>query len=144
MNKCNDGLIFYYSGHGVRNGIILGDGKVYKTRNIIEVFNGKHCVHLRNKPKIMIFDCCRGSDTSATYEYEYEIKADENDNVHQKGPNNPRNKWIDSKYHINSGFATIFSNYEDFSITDSATHGGCLTRSIVKYLTIHQKYVNIV
>ena len=127
VNKCNDGLIFYWSGHGVKNGIILANGKQYKISNIIEIFNGKNCVYLRNKPKILIFDCCRGYDISQTYE----IKSNDDNNT-LKGPNNPRNEWINRKYHINSGLATIFSNFEDFSISDSDTHGGCLTRSICK------------
>ena len=129
VNKCNDGLIFYYSGHGVKNHIILANGKKYKISDIIEIFNGKNCVYLRNKAKIMIFDCCRGNDISQTYE----IKSNDNNELNVlKGPNNPKNEWINRKYHINSGLATIFSNFEDFSISDSSTHGGCLTRSIFK------------
>ena len=128
VNKCNDGLIFYYSGHGVKDGIILANGEKYKISNIIKIFNGEHCIFLRNKPKIMIFDCCRGEGISETYE----IKSDES-SVIKKGPVtiSSDHEWVDSKYHVNTGLATIFSNFEDFSISDSPTHGGCLTRSIV-------------
>ena len=125
-SKCNDGLIYYYSGHGVKNGIILEDGKRFPIKQIFQIFNGEQCVLLRNKPKIMIFDSCRGSEISGTYNVYFEAK----EQAVTKGPNTAH-EWIDSKFHANSGLATIFSNFEDYSINDS-DYGGCLTRAIFK------------
>ena len=61
-----------------------------------------------------------------------------------KGPNNPRNAWTNTKYHKNSGLATIFSNFEEYSICDSSDYGGCLTRSIFKVFSDPAKYTVIV
>ena len=132
-NKCYDGLIYYYSGHGVTNGIILENGEKFSIKRIFQTFNGTQCVLLRDKPKIMIFDSCRGRQVAGTYDVQPTVVT--------KGPNNPRNAWIDSKFHANAGLATIFSNFEDYSINDS-DYGGCLTRAICKVFNNPQKIVN--
>ena len=128
--KCNDGLIFYYSGHGAKDAIILQDGDKYKIPNIIEVFNGKNCIFLRNKPKIMIFDCCRGLQFAQSYEFKSNNNQD-GKTATLKGPKNPKNSWINREYHANSGLAIIYGNPINYSIADS-DYGGCLTRSICK------------
>ena len=142
FKNCNDGLIFYYSGHGVKNAIILSNGVQYKIRDIIEIFNNKECIVLRNKPKIMIFDCCRGSQICETYD----AKMESDDNINKsnnvlKGLNNKYNEWINHKFHKNSNLAIIFGNFEDYSISDS-DYGGHLTRSIVKVFENPKEIIN--
>lgn len=41
LNEKNDGLIIFYSGHGVKDNIILGNGDRYKISNIISIFMEK-------------------------------------------------------------------------------------------------------
>ena len=67
----------------------------------------------------MIFDCSRRCGASQTYESE----SNDNNNNTLKRPN---------KYDVNSGLTAILSNFEDFSISNSATHDEWLTRSILK------------
>lgn len=45
LNEENDGLIFYFSGHGIKDKIILSDGKSYPIRSIIDHFDGEKCHH---------------------------------------------------------------------------------------------------
>ena len=128
----NDGLIFYYSGHGIKNKIILANGKRYWIKDIISTFDGKSCVHLRDKPKVFIFDCCRGNDIAETYDVNKKkdkaiVRGHANNNDNDN--NNSNNQWADVMYHKNSGFAMIFANFENYSINDS-DHGGCLTTAV--------------
>ena len=137
-NKYYDGLIYYYSGHGIKNNIILENGQQFRIKQIYQTFNGKQCISLRDKPKILIFDSCRGDFISGTYDVIAHTHAV------TKGPNNDqqKDKWIDSKYHSNSGLATIFGNFEDYSINDSEQYGGCLTRAIYKVFNNPRLIVN--
>ena len=143
LSKTNDGLIFDYSGHGIKNAIILSNGQSYLIKRINNIFNNKECVFLRNKPKIAIYDCCRGSQTSTTY------PATESDNYTMKsqpitkGPNTQKNNWVNQRFHDNSGLAIIFSNFEDYTIADSSDFGGCLTRAIYKVFLNPKKIENI-
>ena len=123
----NDGLILCYSGHGKLGNIILSNGKSCPIKEcIIDVFNGKHCVHLRGKPKIAIFDCCCGNDVAESYQ----VKDDEkqNDALYKlRG----RSEDPDKFNHSHSDIGIIFGNYPGFVIQESQ-HGGCLTRAIYK------------
>ena len=91
VNKCSDGLIFYYCGDGVKDNIILSNGQRYKISDIFKKFNGKECPHLKNKAKIMIYDCCRGNDISETCDV-----LTQSGSICKGG-----NEWINSKYDIN-------------------------------------------
>lgn len=125
--KRNDGLILYYSGHGVKDNIILSNGKKFLIENILKIFSGQNCVWLRDKPKIMIYDCCRGSAVAPTYIDTNEMKSNEN-NARLKG-NSPNPAWMATNYHEYSGFGLIFANFINFSINDS-DYGSCLSRAI--------------
>ena len=122
-SESNDGLIFYYSGHGIKDKIILSNGKSFSIRQIIDIFDGKQCVQLRNTPKVMIYDCCRGNGVAQSYKDE--INANK---VEQKTRGNGAS-WYDDMNHVNSGLATIFSNFSGYSVNDSSL-GGHLTRAI--------------
>ena len=122
-----DGLIFYYSGHGIENKIILSNGHSFPIREIVDIFDGKNCVQLRNKPKIMILDCCRGKNVA-------QLQAVDNNNNDNNTINHiPKLRgnelWYDNMHHVNSGLATIFSNFSGYGINDF-DNGGCLTRAI--------------
>ena len=134
-NKRNDGLLFIYSGHGIKDAIILANGIKFKLCKIFEIFNGKECVFLRDKPKVFILDCCRGKNIAETYK-----KIENNNNFgqnimsaqvpiqRQKGP---PPAWVHERFHPNSGFATIFGNCENYACNES-DKGGSLIRSIQK------------
>ena len=128
LNEKNDGLIFYYSGHGQNRRIILSNGKSVLIENIIDIFDGEKCDQLRNKPKIMIYDSCRGNGIAETL-----IDKRYNDNTGMMNSKPPKTRgkteWYDERHHKNSGFATIFSNFAGDSINDSSI-GGCMTRAI--------------
>ena len=82
---------------------------------------------MRDKPKVMIFDCCRSKIGATDH---VSVTFDKSQHNHKnKGANNPRNAWINEKYHVNSGLATIFSNFEDYSVSDSS-YGGCFNNKI--------------
>ena len=67
----------------------------------------------------MIYDCCRGNDICEAKEIEHMPKT--------KGPSlNNSHEWVDRRYRENSGFGMIYANFENFSIADCDTHGGCL------------------
>eukprot|EP01084_Bolivina_argentea_P051358 94472_1 len=59
-----DGLIFIYSGHGSRyknkDYIICSDGNAASKIHLMNMFNDQQCSHLKGKPKLFYFDCCRG------------------------------------------------------------------------------------
>ena len=90
------------------NKIILSNGKPFAIRKILDIFDGKKCQQLRNKPKIMIFDgCCLGSMQSRTYGVADSNENNKTPNKQTRGENFNANK----QYHANSGFARIFSNF---------------------------------
>ena len=62
----NDGLLFFYSGHGSEDCLILSNGDEFPWNDVFEFFNGKrnHCPYLVNYPKIFVLDCCRGEDNA--------------------------------------------------------------------------------
>ena len=134
-NERNDGLVLYYSGHGIKDGIkdciILSNGKPFPIRQIINVFDGEQCVQLRNKPKIMIYDCCRGKKASQTFLNEYEYKNNKEFLESKKMMTTKGDHWYDNMCHVNSGLATIFANFGGYAVNDTCV-GGHLTRSIEK------------
>ena len=60
--KKNDGLLFFYSGHGDYDSICLPNNENYKWKFIFDWFNGNdsNCPSLNDKPKIFVIDSCRG------------------------------------------------------------------------------------
>ena len=138
-DQINDGLLFVYSGHGIKNAIVLGNGESYKILNIVNMFNNEQCKQIRGAPKVVIFDCCRGSGIAQTFEIEKPLQLRGN------------SEWKDKRFHINSGVAMIFSNFENFAVQDSSV-GGCLIRAIVetfknpnqtKYKSLHELIIDI-
>ena len=125
MNNKIDGLIFYYSGHGSENRIILKDGKSFRLKRIYQIFNGENCIRLISKPKLMVFDCCRGNDLSSAVDL---------DIANTKGA-----PWVDEKFHVDSGIATIFGNTMNYRVVDDIKRVVCLTHVQLKlYLKILQ------
>ena len=138
-NNTIDGLIFYYAGHGVQNNrIVLQNGQKFKISEISEIFNLQNCESLRKKPKLMIFDCCRGSEISSTIS-----TSDCINNNNNSGKFRGATDWVHEKFHVESGTATIFSNFETYVIMESPMYGGCLTRAIetvFKHPKLIEKY----
>ena len=60
-----DGLIYFLSGHGERDGdddtVVDSNGTNLLCSEIISSFDSENCVYLKDLPKIFLFDCCRGS-----------------------------------------------------------------------------------
>ena len=57
-----DSVIFVYSGHGKDSNIIFSDGKPFSIFSIHSAFDNDTIEELEGKPKIFLFDCCRGAD----------------------------------------------------------------------------------
>ena len=57
-------FLFYYTGHGLAEGVILNDSGEIPYADIVTKVSAIHC--LRNKPKIFIFDSCRYEGGSAS------------------------------------------------------------------------------
>ena len=56
-----DALIYFVSCHGAAENVIYDSNcDEYEISRIINTFNNKNCKYLRQKPKLFIFDCCRG------------------------------------------------------------------------------------
>eukprot|EP01084_Bolivina_argentea_P060664 110824_1 len=56
-----DALFVIFSGHGTANSIRCSDGKLIGRSRIVRWFNGENVPFMSNKPKIMMFDACRGN-----------------------------------------------------------------------------------
>ena len=63
-----DGLIYFISSHGDRDGVIY-DSKGDKIPLIVifDKFSNQHCIQLRNKPKIYFVDACRGNQRTKRF-----------------------------------------------------------------------------
>ena len=71
----------------------------------------------------MIFDCCRGNDASSLFNLLKKTKG---------------TSWVDEKFHVDSGIASIFGNTTGYGVVDDIKKGGCLTGAIKPYLKILQ------
>ena len=61
-----DCLIFIFSGHGNEDTIISNTGKQISIGKIHGAFNNDEFPILNAKPKMYLFDCCRGASTENT------------------------------------------------------------------------------
>ena len=86
----------------------------------MNIFDGDKCNHLISKPKIMIYDCCRGRNIAQTMQNPYSTNL---------AIKKTRGAWNDEHYHKNSGFATIFANFTGDKVNDQECDGS-LTRAI--------------
>ena len=59
--SANDAFIFIFLGHGKKEGLVGTDEKVVSVSDITSLFTVDRCPTLGNKPKIFIFQACRGS-----------------------------------------------------------------------------------
>ena len=100
MKKKNDGLIFYFSGHGVKDRVVMSNGDLFSIDKLLKIMCGEQCVWLRDKAKIMIFDCCRGD----------------------------KDEQLCENYNEYSGLGLIFANFLNFGINDSH-YESCLSRA---------------
>jgi TPR repeat protein len=55
-----DLFVFYFSGHGSSEAIVGTDEAVLSFEEVVEFFNGNHLPEFVAKPKLFIWDCCRG------------------------------------------------------------------------------------
>ena len=147
-----DGLIVCFSGHGIKDKMILSNGEEFEFRSLFDIFNGDNCGHLLDKPKLFFLDCCRGkdiaeskriwngSDSYNSYNYGQRNLSQDSFNFstggsqisrHRGMMKHKRNDWIETKFHPSSGFATIYSNCDKYKSNDGS-EGGCLMMSIHK------------
>ena len=47
--------------HGMNECIYGADGRSIPLSQIVSLFDNTHCPALQNKPKLFLFQCCRGS-----------------------------------------------------------------------------------
>lgn len=59
--QCNhkdySAFFFYYTGHGVAEGVVLNDGNMVEYTDIVNIVSNIRA--LEGKPKIFVFDCCK-------------------------------------------------------------------------------------
>ncbi|VDI40418.1 caspase 7 [Mytilus galloprovincialis] len=65
--KTTDCLIVVLLTHGNEDSVFMTDGDV-KIKNVMEYFNATNCPELHLKPKVFIFQACRGSDLGSGVE----------------------------------------------------------------------------
>ena len=60
--ECNDddAIVLYIGTHGNEDGFYCSDNKLVKHQEIIDMFSNENCPKFANKPKLILFDCCRG------------------------------------------------------------------------------------
>lgn len=59
--ECNlhNCFVLYIHSHGKENGFITANNKIVQFDEITKMFSNKNCKNFINKPKIILFDCCR-------------------------------------------------------------------------------------
>ena len=76
--------------HGDENGITCSDGKPITVDEIRESFSTRNCSTLGGKPKIFIFQCCRGSRTNTVETISESVGRTESDYLlYYDPPNTP-------------------------------------------------------
>ncbi|XP_051787293.1 caspase-1-like isoform X3 [Erpetoichthys calabaricus] len=71
-HKLSDSTFVVLMSHGLRNGICGkhyqdGDTDIFSTDKIFDIFNAKNCAALREKPKVIIIQACRGSENGSVW-----------------------------------------------------------------------------
>ena len=56
----HDCFVLYIHSHGLENGFITKNNVIIGFNEIIKIFCNQNCEKFINKPKIILFDCCRG------------------------------------------------------------------------------------
>ena len=127
-NKNYDGLIFYFSGHGENDKIILRDGSSFDIKQKIAYkFTNKECSKLTDKPKIMIFDACRHVEVKSS-------KTSKTSTMRSR-----KNKL--NKLHTYKGFVFLYANFENYDVAD-LRHGGIFTQAIFSVFEYPEKIKN--
>lgn len=55
-----DLFVLIVMSHGNTQGVITTDGQVISYKHILDHFTEHNCCHYHRKPKVFIFNCCRG------------------------------------------------------------------------------------
>jgi hypothetical protein len=77
-----DTVILYYSGHG-NDGVILGvDGGAVRLEDVAQFFNGNQLPDFVSKPKILVWDCCRGGQPNLATKGDDEHFSPDSEIVH--------------------------------------------------------------
>ncbi len=81
---------FYFTGHGDRTklgkDVLIGvDGHPVNTDTIIDQFSPSECTELAGKPKMAIFDCCRGSRGSVAVNALNDDSEEEEEDSEEEG-----------------------------------------------------------
>ena len=63
----HDCFVLYIHTHGREQGIITANNKIIEYHEIFNMFSNKNCSKLIEKPKIILFDCCRGENYSTDF-----------------------------------------------------------------------------
>ena len=61
-NECDlhDRFVLYIHSHGKQNGFFMANNQIIQFHEVIQLFSNAKCEKFINKPKILLFDCCRG------------------------------------------------------------------------------------
>lgn len=63
----HEAIAIVISSHGNIHGVRCSNGDLIQYTSIINVFSDDNCPNLRNKPKIILFNCCRLLTSESTY-----------------------------------------------------------------------------
>ena len=60
--KDHDAIVISLNSHGYSEHYLCGDNRSVTFDEVLDIFSNDKCEHLKNKPKIILFNCCRDSD----------------------------------------------------------------------------------
>ena len=58
----HDAIVISLNSHGCSEHYLCADDKYVNFEEIFDIFSDENCEHLRGKPKIILFNCCRDFD----------------------------------------------------------------------------------
>eukprot|EP01084_Bolivina_argentea_P089082 160818_1 len=106
-----DAFIFAFSGHGTQESICLSDDKSYSRIDVYKFFNGLGCKPFSDKPKLLVFDACKGSKKAP-----------------QINTKNPSNVCVYPSHPDDN--IIVFNANSDFYVSYDTNNGGLLIQSL--------------
>jgi hypothetical protein len=109
-----DALIFVCSSHGTKDGVLCSDGGVVNYGLILQYFNSMNAHTMVGKPKIFMFDCCRGGNDPF---------------AKSVPPRTHRGVYEQTQFHPDDGMSVLYATTTGYVALDEK-EGGTLIRSV--------------
>ena len=128
-------FLFYYTGHGEANGVVLNDGLLVKYSTIVKKV-ASHSA-FKDKPKIFVFDSCRviGAEGRPYYQ---DIKEVHNEETKHDESYPPPHTMI--CFSATEGCASFMTHYGGSFYTLSLSHA---LRQFGQYLTVTEIFTQV-